>query len=149
MPICTRSLPLDQVPNVPSHSPCGCLPQGVVVLFCWFCNVSCTQWTSCDISYESLRFMFLSLDVRFNIHVARNVGLTLFVTVAPFCLRLYYKEMRSLDAKSRATCPTFIKSFFVVRRGEGLPSRILTVAGPVPEGLVRRARHPSRSTRLG
>ena len=24
---------LEQVPYVPSHSPCGCLPQGVVVLF--------------------------------------------------------------------------------------------------------------------
>ena len=35
------------------------------------------------------------------------------------------------------------------RQGEGLRSGILTVAGRVPEGLVRRATLPSRSTRLG
>ena len=60
-----------------------------------------------------------------------------------------------MDAKSlvptfsRATRPTLIESFFVVRQGEGLRSGILTVAGRVPEGLVRRATLPSRSTRLG
>ena len=30
---------LEQVPYVPSHSPYGCLPHCVVVLFCWFFNV--------------------------------------------------------------------------------------------------------------
>ena len=35
---------LEQVPYVTSHSPYGCLPQGVVVLFCWFFNAQCGQW---------------------------------------------------------------------------------------------------------
>ena len=98
--------------------------------------------TSCDSTCESYRCMYLSLDVRLNIHVARSVGLTLFVTVALLFETLLQalqkpfsssKEMRSLDAKSlvltssKATRPTFIESFFVVRRGGGLPSRILTL----------------------
>ena len=89
--------------------------------------------------------------MRLNIHVARSVGLTLFVTVALVFENLLQawqkplpssREIRSLDAISLvltsgiATRPTFIESFFVDRRSEGLPSRILTVAGRVPEGLV-------------
>ena len=151
--ICSFSLPLWMFTT-------GC--RGVV--FVGSSTSGTLSGTSCDSTCESFRCRFLSLDVRLNIHVARNVGLTLFITVALLCFETLLqawqkrlpssKEMRSLDAKSlvltfsRATRPTFIESFFVFHRGEGLRSRILTVAGHVPEGLARRARPPSRPTRL-
>ena len=57
--------------------------------------------TSCDSTCESFRCMFLSLDVRLNIHVARSVGLTLFVTVVLLCLRPYYTLGRNLSHPPR------------------------------------------------
>ena len=137
----------------------------------WCCFVgsftsSTLSVTSCESTCEPFRCMFLSLDLRLNIHprctkrwphFVYHSGSLVFETLPHAWQKPLpsSKEMSSLDAKSlvltssRATRPTFIESFFVVRRGEGLPRRILTVAGRVPEGLVRRARHPSRPTRSG
>ena len=58
----------------------------VHLIVSWCCFVgsltsSTLSGTSCDSTCESFRCMFLSLDVRLNIHVARSVGVTLFVTV--------------------------------------------------------------------
>ena len=96
----TFFVPLEQVPYVPSHSPYGCLPQGVVVLFGSLTS-STLSGKSCDSTCESFWCMFLSLDVRLNIHVARSVGLTLFVTVALLCLRPYYRLGRNLSHPPR------------------------------------------------
>ena len=92
---------LEQVPYVPSNSPYGCLPHGVVVLFVGSLTSSTLSGTSCDSTCESFRCMFLSLAVRLNIHVARSVGLTLFVTVALLCLRPYYMLGRNLSHPPR------------------------------------------------
>ena len=76
-------VPLEQVPYVPSHSPCGMFTTGCrVVVLLVLQRLVTLSGTSCDSTCESFRCVFLSLDERLNIHVARSVGLTLFVTVA-------------------------------------------------------------------
>ena len=70
------------------------------VLWCCFVGSltsSTLSGTSCDSTCESFRSMFLFLDVRLNIHVARSVGLTLFVTVALLFLKPYYMLGRNLS----------------------------------------------------
>ena len=72
----------------------------------WCCFVgsltfSTLSGTSCDSTCEPFRCMFLSLDVRLNIHVARSVALTLFITVALLCLRPYHRLDRNLSHPPR------------------------------------------------
>ena len=72
----------------------------------WCCFVgsltsSTLSGTYCDSTCEPFRSMFLSLDVRLNIHVARSVGLTLFITVALLYLRPYHRLGRNLSHPPR------------------------------------------------
>ena len=74
------------------------------VSWCFFVGSSTCgtlNGTSCDSTCESFRCEFLSLDARLNIHVARNVGLTLKITVALFCLRPCYRRCRNLSHPPR------------------------------------------------
>ena len=107
--------------------------------FVVFLTSSTLSGTSCDSTCESFRCMFLSgratqhprCTKRWR-HFVCHSGSLVFETLLQVWQKPLpsSKEMSSLDAKSlvltsgRATRPTFIESFFVVRRGEGLPRRI-------------------------